>query len=362
MSSRSARPTHPAVRLLRSTWLRPLNDARALQDLVGRVHPMSRLGGLRGRIVAVVDETADTKSFRIKLNRTAASIRPGQHVGVEVEIKGTRHRRSYSVSARPDGRHIRLTVKSQAGSRVSAWLHAHAHVGMVLALTSAAGDFVLPEAIPARLLLLGAGSGITPLMAMFDDLRHRGHAGPVVFVYSCRDEASTIFAGALREAAQAMPNLQLHIHHVANDGRLDENKLAQLLPNFADYETYLCGPDGFMRWVDAAYRAHGAQERLHSERFGLATLRSAPGEASVVHCSTSSRQFVSDGTKPLLQAAEDAGLQPKYGCRAGICRTCLCRKTSGTVENLLTGVVSDEPDQWIQLCISAARSDVALEL
>jgi ferredoxin-NADP reductase len=241
-------------------------------------------------------------------------------------------------------------------------LHAHARVGTVLALSAAAGEFVLPATIPGRLLLLGAGSGVTPLMAMLDDLRHRGHAGPVTFVYSCRDEPSTIFAGALRAAAQAMPNLTLHIHHVASSGRLDEHGLGGLVADFTGYETYLCGPDGFMRWVDAAFRGQGRESALHSERFGLAAPAREAGAARIVHCTTSNKQFVADGATPLLQAAESAGLQPVYGCRAGICRSCLCRKTSGRVENLITGLVSDEPDQWIQLCISAARSDVALEL
>ena len=60
--------------------------------------------------------------------------------------------------------------------------------------------------------------------------------------------------------------------------------------------------------------------------------------------------------------AERAGLSPKHGCRIGICRSCQCVKTSGTVENLLTGEVSSAPNELIRLCISTARSDVALDL
>ena len=64
----------------------------------------------------------------------------------------------------------------------------------------------------------------------------------------------------------------------------------------------------------------------------------------------------------LLEQAEAAGLTPEFGCRMGICHTCTCRKAAGTVRNLLTGELSDEEDEDIQLCISLPESDVALEI
>jgi ferredoxin len=64
----------------------------------------------------------------------------------------------------------------------------------------------------------------------------------------------------------------------------------------------------------------------------------------------------------LLEQAEAAGLSPEFGCRMGICHTCTCRKAAGSVRNLLTGEISDEPDEDIQLCVSVPVGDVALEL
>jgi ferredoxin len=81
-----------------------------------------------------------------------------------------------------------------------------------------------------------------------------------------------------------------------------------------------------------------------------------------VRATRSNHSFTTTGEGPLLVEAERAGLAPKHGCRIGICRTCRCRMKSGTVENLRTGELSSEPGQLIQLCLSAARSDLEIEL
>ena len=103
---------------------------------------------------------------------------------------------------------------------------------------------------------------------------------------------------------------------------------------------------------------------LHSERFVAVPLlpASAPGTPSVVTFAASGKTFTTSGTAPLLVQAERAGLAPKHGCRIGICRSCQCTKKSGTTENLQTGEISSAPNELIRLCISAARSDIALDL
>src|SRR3546814_2367803 len=74
-------------------------------------------------------------------------------------------------------------------------------------------------------------------------------------------------------------------------------------------------------------------------------------------CSSDLRIFTTEAGEALLPAAERAGLKPAYGCRIGVCRTCLCHKRSGTVENLVTGERSSGADEWIRLCVSTPRSD-----
>jgi ferredoxin len=108
----------------------------------------------------------------------------------------------------------------------------------------------------------------------------------------------------------------------------------------------------------------GFDAPMFSERFvGVPLLPStAPGTPVQVSMFESGSTFATQGTEPLLMQAERAGLSPKHGCRIGICRSCQCIKSSGTVENLQTGEVSSAPNELIRLCISTARSDVVLAL
>jgi ferredoxin-NADP reductase len=352
-----------AGRLLGSHWLRPLNDLDAVDDLLAQVRPTWSLGRIRARVVEIREETPDVRSFVLRPNRKWPGFVAGQHVTVALEIRGVRHHRTYSLSSAPADRFLRLTVKRHAGGRVSNALHDQLAIGDVLVLSPPAGEFVLPPVPPRKMLLLSAGSGITPVMSMLRDLHHRAPERDVVFGHVCRTPADTIFAAELRALAASMPALRLATHLTAERGRLDGDGIAALAPDYAERWTWLCGPASFMEMVQARWDAEGLADRLACERFsGPTARRRAVGVPVQVRATRSNQSFTTTGELPLLVEAERAGLAPKHGCRIGICRTCRCRMTSGTVENLRTGELSSEPGRLIQLCISAARSDVELEL
>ena len=140
--------------------------------------------------------------------------------------------------------------------------------------------------------------------------------------------------------------------------------LALEVPDLAQRSTWMCGPLGFMDSIAAYWHERGLRVPLFSERFvGAPILPSTvPGTPVQVSFSDRGAVFTTRGSEPLLVQAERAGLSPKHGCRIGICRSCQCIKTSGTVENLQTGEVSSAPNELIRLCISTARSDVVLAL
>jgi ferredoxin-NADP reductase len=360
---RMERARGTAERLLASPWLRPLNDREAIDDLLAQLHPTWSLGRIKARVVAIREETPDVRSFWLRPNRRWPGFRAGQHVPLTLEIGGVRHHRSYSLSSAPDARLLRITVKRQPGGRVSNALHDRLAVGDVVELGAPSGDFVLPAALPEKLLLLSAGSGITPVAAMLHELRQRHPAHDVVFVHACRMARDAIFADELATLAAAMPHMRIVTHVRSEHGRLDADRLAALVPDFAQRHTWLCGPASFQAMVEARWQAEGLAGRLACERFsGPAPGRAVAGGPVRVHATRSGRSFTTTGERPLLVEAEQAGLSPKHGCRIGICRTCRCRLTSGTVENLRTGERSSEPGRLIQLCISAARSDLELEL
>lgn len=329
---------------------------------------------LAARVVEIVDETADTRTFVLRPGSGWPGHLAGQFVPVEAEIDGMRVRRCYSISSgasRPGAERIAITVRRVPDGRVSGWLHDHVRVGDTLAIGEPAGDFVVGAGRP--LLLVGGGSGMTPIIAIVRDLLARGElrtsSGParVVVVHAARSDADAIFAADLAAIESRAPGLYVLPHRDARDGRLDAAALARLVPDLARREVFVCGPAGLMDLVTDVATAAGAP--VHHERFVASPLARArdsqPGNhgAPALHAiQLRGRRVTVAGMAPLLGELERAGERPPHGCRMGICNSCRCHKTSGTVENLVTGAVSSEPDQEIRLCVSLARSDLELAL
>lgn len=354
----------PLVKVLRYPWVESIVRLDAVEDALTALHPLLSLTDVRARVVQIVEETATTKTFVLQPNALWSGALAGQFVRVQLEIEGRRVERSYSLSSRPGARRIAFTVKRQDQGVVSSHLHKSVKVGDVLTISQAMGEFVLPDTLPAKLLLLSAGSGITPVMSMLRDLKARHFRGDVVFLHVCRAPDDLIFAAQLQALAADFASLRLVLHYDASAGPLSPGVLAQQIPDLAQRSTWMCGPAGFMDAISAYWETESLPAPLFSERFvGAPILPStAVGTPVVVSCTSSGASFTTQGTDPLLMQAERAGLSPKHGCRIGICRSCQCIKTSGTVENLQTGEVSSAPNELIRLCITTARSDVALSL
>ena len=354
----------PVARALRHPWVESIVRLSAVEDSLQALHPLMSLTEVRARVVKVINETALTKTFVLQPNALWAGAQAGQFVRVRQEMDGRRVERAYSLSSCPGARRIAFTVKRQSGGQVSNHLHDHLKVGDVLTLSQAMGEFVLPAALPAKMLLLSAGSGITPVMAMLRSLKAQGYRGDVAFVHICRAPDDLIFANALKDLATRWPALRLVLHFDESEGRFTTDTLQHLVPDLQERSTWLCGPSGLMDAVHQLWLDLGIATPLQSERFVAYALlpASAPGTPVQVRFVTSQQGFTTQGSAPLLVQAEQAGLSPKHGCRIGICRSCQCVKTSGTVENLQTGEVSSAPNELIRLCITAARSDVTLDL
>lgn len=365
LSARMLHKLHaPLVSGLRHPWVESIVCLSAVEDTLRGLHPLLSLTTVRARVLRIIDETPSTKTFVLQPNALWLGARAGQFVQLSLEIEGRRVRRAYSLSSRPGARRIAITVKRQEGGLVSNHLHTAVKVGDVLTLSQALGDFVLPEALPAKLLLLSAGSGITPVMAMLRDLHRRGYAGDVHFVHVCHSPQELIFAQQLRDMAGDFRALGLAVHCSAPDGRFTPQTLQALVPDLAQRATWMCGPEAFMATMEAHWHSAALPAPLHSERFAAAPLRvsTAPGTPVAVTLTRSMVNFSTQGSANLLEQAERAGQTPKHGCRMGICRSCQCVKASGVVENLLTGEVCSAPDELIRLCVSVARSDVTLDL
>jgi ferredoxin-NADP reductase len=325
----------------------------------------------RARVVDLIDETADTRTLVLAPGRRWPGHRAGQYVPIEIEVDGARVRRCYSISsggAAPGARRIGITVRRVPGGRASTALH-QLRRGAVVGLGAPAGDFVLDAPVSPKLLLVGGGSGITPIIAMIRDLADRrqgetGRARDIIVIHGSRNTADAIFGAELASLATRFAWLRIHARRDdVESGRLDAQGLRALVPDLADREIFVCGPLGLIEVVAQAARDVGALHRVHQERFLAPAARSVgAAEAVTVALLRTGVEVVATGPGPLLDQLERAGQHPVFGCRMGICHSCSCRKLRGTVEDSVTGVVSSEPDQEIRLCVSLARSDLELAL
>lgn len=365
ISMHLAEPTSTRQRL--SSLAQPLSDRAAWDRLLQRIDPTWSLTEIRARIVRRLEESDDTFSLHLLANRHWPSHRAGQHVRLQVEIDGVLRQRVFSISSAPskdsrDRRQLRLTIQRQPGQGVTEWLYQHAGVGQVVTLSPPGGDFTLPDPVPSKLLMIAGGSGITPIMAMLNDLAGRGHSEDIYLLQLCRIPSQRLFAAELDTLGAQLPGLAVDVHFSQPGGRINLESLTERVPDLDSRHTLLCGPAGLMDQATAFWQTRPMCKALQTERFAAPRPKSSGTDQLAISAENSKQVFTQMNGQTLLESAEAAGLSPDYGCRAGICRTCLCRKTHGTVRNLITGLSSSQADEWIQLCVSVAESDLELDL
>jgi ferredoxin-NADP reductase len=347
--------------------LRPLSRVasvfttpRAPEDFLWLVNPLSSARQLRGVVTAVVPETPDSATIHFRPGRGWRAHEAGQYARIGVEIDGVRHWRSYSLSA-PSGADPAITVT--VGGKVSEALVRRTRPGHVLFLAPPQGDFLLPEH-PRPLLMLTAGSGLTPVMSMVRTLVGRRADADVVLVHSSRTLDDALFRGELA-ALGDHPGLRV-VHRVtSSDGRIDlstTRDLDGLVPDWRARAAYVCGPAEMLDAATELWSSADVPGQLTVERFAPVLLEGAGGQGGLVTFETSDKEVDADGSTPLLEVGEDAGVVMPSGCRMGICQTCLTPLLSGQVRDLRTGEVHGDDGQLIQTCISAAAGPVHLEI
>ena len=333
-------------------------------DYLGYVKPLWCTREPRGRVEAVLSETADSATVWIRPALGWAAHRPGQYVGIGVDVDGVRHWRTYSLTSIPaqaDGR-IAITVKAVPGGVVSTHLVRHTAPGTLVRLAPPAGDFVLGEPVPARLLFVTAGSGITPVMGMLRALEAGERRTDVVLVHLAPHADDVIFGAELRRLARR-GGLRLHEHHDGAGGRFRPARLDRLCPDWRERSAWACGPPGLLDALTDHWKREGDVAQLHVERFRAVSAAGATeGDGGRVRFSRSAREVDADGATPLLMAGERAGALLPSGCRMGICQTCVGRLQAGAVRDLRTGTLHTERGELVRTCVSVAVGPVEIEL
>ena len=338
------------------------------------VNPLWSSHKLQARVEEVWDETSDARTITLRPGRNWRRHRAGQYVRLGVPIGGRRFTRTYSISSSPERRDgcITITVKELDGGRMSGHLVRRLEPGSFLPIGLPQGEFVVPDGVPPRPLFITAGSGITPVMSMLRTWAVVGNMPDVVHLHYAPHRYDVIFGSELErmQASQRRYRLELVLTRdgdasVAGQHHFDAEQLEARCPDWREREVWACGPQSLLEAVEAHFEAAGRSRALHIERFraALAPL-DAGATGGTATFTTDAGEVVAEGdaTTPLLRVAEDAGLNPAHGCRMGICHTCDVPLTAGTVRDLRTGELTDEPGQVVQICISAAAGDCTIAL
>ncbi len=332
-------------------------------DYLHLINPLWSARELRGKVVRVVRETEQAATLVIQPGwGWTGSYRAGQYIGIGTKVDGRWHWRSYSLTSTPeqgDGL-ISITVKAMPEGFLSGHLVNGLEPGTVVRLAAPQGAFTLPEPPPAKVLFLTAGSGITPVMSMLRTMDRRGVVPDVVLVHSAPTEADVLFRAELHALAERHPGLRVHEQLTDAMGMLRLDALAGVCPDWAERETWACGPPGMLDAAVAQWKSSPVSDRLHLERFSI-SLDGAGGQGGTVTFRTSGRTVTVDGATTLLQAGESVGVQMPFGCRMGICQSCVVPLTGGSTRDLRNGGEHHEGER-VQTCISAAAGDCTFDL
>lgn len=363
----------PATPKGRGKWMTQAltnhSTARGFFEPVMQIfNPNWQAQGFRAQVVETRKESKLVFTLVLRPQKKWPTFTAGQYIEIQVEINGVRYTRIFSLSSSPSQHAksglIELTIRQQTQGKVTPWLLEQLPTGAAVNISSAKGDFVLPNN-NQPLLFIAGGSGITPFRSFLHQLANQFKDQDVHLIYY-NQSTEPLFASEWLQLAEHMPHLQVSLIDTDIDGLINTTQLKQLCPDFSDRLAYICGPHGLITASRDILLELGVQDTdIRHELFGPKPItkltQKLDGEVTFSRTQTQITSFA-DQPKTLLELAEASQTNPTSGCRMGVCHQCKCRKQQGVVFNTLTETYSDTGAEDIQLCVSVAVGDVTLEL
>ena len=302
--------------------------------------------------------------------------RPGQYLTLRFPGAGDpAPLRSYSLSGY--GAEYRISVKREEHGTVSRWLHDNIRPGSVLEVAAPRGDFYLIEG-EDPVVLLSAGVGVTPVLAMLHALAKAGSEREIWWLHTTRDADTHAFRQEVGDTIAGLPHAQQRVIYTRSAGRLDGRAIADLhLPRNA--AVYMCGPDRFMADMRIALADAGIDAaHIHTELFGALP----PINPGIIDQSTTpphppagpagtgppvsfSRSGITVNWSPqygsILELAEACDVPTRFSCRSGVCHTCATQVIAGTTA-YTQPPLELPPDGSVLICTAEPRAGVVLDL
>ena len=400
-------PGHPRQQLLRALRIPALSPGwrssfRALLEkepgsgnagLAVTSPPPAWPGFRQLTVTAITPESDSVISIRVEDpdGATLPAARPGQYLTVRIQ-PDTQLRsvlRNYSLCGPPDAGYYRIAVKREPDGAASGYLHTRLTVGDQLDIAAPRGAFIL-DRTDAPVLLISAGIGATPVLAMLHALTEEHSDREIWALHSARSSREHPFASEARALLTSLPNARTHVYYSRpgpedvkgrdfdTAGRLTGAHLAELEPP-RDGQAYLCGPAPFMDDISAALAALGIDaSHIHTEPFGpapgvtpgiAATPARAPhppagepGNGPTIEFARSDLAIPWDNDYgSLLELAEACDVPVRWSCRTGVCHTCETTLIAGDVK-YSPDPVEPPADGSALICCSQPRDDVVLDL
>ena len=333
------------------------------------------------RVSAIRRESPQVMSIRLEADDHAAlpPPLPGQYLTVRVPGAGApAPLRSYSLSGDPAAGHYRISVKRDEHGLVSRWLHEHIEPGSVVEAAAPRGEFYLTDG-GGPVLLMSAGIGITPVLAMLHALSAARSARDIWWLHTARNRATQAFAAEVASLIGSLPRARQSVFYTQTQGRLDRPAVAALgIPT--DATAYLCGPTEFMSDMRDALTAGGLDpERIHSELFGAlppinpgivdGAPRKPPHPPAGLPGTGPSITFArsgltvnwSSGCGSILELAEACDVPTRFSCRSGVCHVCVTGVVAGRATYIQQPL--EPPEQGtVLICSAAPETDLVLDL
>lgn len=373
------------VSALSPGWQQSFRDMLAAHDAGTAPSPIPVEPGWKGfrnlRVTEICRESPQVLSIRLQADDhdPLPPALPGQYLTVKIPGAGEpAPLRSYSLSGDPSAGYYRISVKREDHGLVSGWLHAHVQPRMVIAAAAPRGDFCLTED-RRPVVLVSAGIGATPVLAMLHALAAAGSGRDIWWLHTARNRETQAFAGEVATLIESLPHARQQVFYTETQGRLDRDVIAALgLPT--DGVVYLCGPTQFMadirEWLvgigfDAAV--------IHSELFGALPAinpgvvetgtrppphppAGPPGTGpSITFARSGLTVRWATGYRSILELAEACDVPTRFSCRSGVCHVCVTGVVAGTT-TYVQQPLEPPTGESVLICSAAPETDVVLDL
>lgn len=361
-----------------NTWLHQLSTSvfdRSTTDFwLQQINPLWSSTEARGQIVARHQIAQDMYQLKIKCNRQMEFGEAGQHHPVFVEINGIRYERSYSLT-QLDRQHIALNVKHVHGGLVSGWLCEKANIGDYLRFGKPYGEVSQDHFQSKSLVLLVAGSGITPAFSILHALekQNRLEEFQIHLKYWASTQREHAFILPFKQWQERYASFNVDFYSTQAQNNTDNNGTTsqrlnathlQSIQDVHDCAVFACGPSGFVETAQSLCRN---AKQFQGEAFYFSTPSVTTSDSSEIeliniHLSRSNKQLQIPKGQSILTALEAHNIRPQHGCRMGICNKCACPKVSGSTQHIANKQTNHEANQLLRICVNSAQSDITLAL